>query len=445
MEAGILIYNFLIAPFTLLSVPVRAFFKRGTTLSTTTYWASRLGIYAWIHTRKISEAKPPVIWIHAVSVGEAGVAELLVKEIKRSMPESYVILTVTTRHGLSVAHSRLSRLATIIPFPLDLPNVVSDAVNTLKPDIYISIETEIWPNLITLLHRKKVPILLLNGRISPKSFRGYKSTRWLWKPVLKKFSRLAMISEKNRERIVHLGAVPNRVSVAGNIKLARVTEEKDETQPTRWKKILSISDKQQVVVFGSLREDENGWIPEIFADLKEKNPNLLGILAPRHLKRVPVLESHLTKYMISYQKLSRILELGEKRTASAILVDVIGELANIYSIASIAFCGGSLVPVGGHNILEPVTWGKKVFYGPYMSNFSDIKDAVEELGFGIQVSDKKDLAYKLEKFLKHTDTAQDKICLESRLSGFRRPLEEQVKLIVDELRKRKQSQGKLGI
>ncbi|HDM78073.1 MAG TPA: hypothetical protein ENG51_16665 [Deltaproteobacteria bacterium] len=445
MEAGILIYNFLIAPFTLLSVPVRAFFKRGTTLSTTTYWASRLGIYAWIHTRKISEAKPPVIWIHAVSVGEAGVAELLVKEIKRSMPESYVILTVTTRHGLSVAHSRLSRLATIIPFPLDLPNVVSDAVNTLKPDIYISIETEIWPNLITLLHRKKVPILLLNGRISPKSFRGYKSTRWLWKPVLKKFSRLAMISEKNRERIVHLGAVPNRVSVAGNIKLARVTEEKDKTQPTRWKKILSISDKQQVVVFGSLREDENGWIPEIFADLKEKNPNLLGILAPRHLKRVPVLESHLTKYMISYQKLSRILELGEKRTASAILVDVIGELANIYSIASIAFCGGSLVPVGGHNILEPVTWGKKVFYGPYMSNFSDIKDAVEELGFGIQVSDKKDLAYKLEKFLKHTDTAQDKICLESRLSGFRRPLEEQVKLIVDELRKRKQSQGKLGI
>ena len=444
MEAGILIYNFLIAPFTLLSVPVRALFKKSITHNTAKYWSSRLGIYALDSIRKISEVKPPVIWIHAVSVGETGVAELLVKEIKRSLPGSYVILTVTTRHGLSVAHSRLSRLATITPFPLDLPNVVSDAVNTLNPDIYISIETEIWPNLVTFLHRKKVPVLLLNGRISSKSFRSYKSTRWLWKPVLRKFSRLAMISKKNRERIVHLGAVPDRVSVAGNIKLARVTEEKDETQPARWKKILRISHKQQVVVFGSLREEENKWIPEIFAILKEKNPNLLGILAPRHLKRVSELERHLTKHNIGYQKLSKILESGEKCTASAVLVDIIGELANIYSVASVAFCGGSLIPIGGHNILEPVVWGKPVFYGPYMNNFSDIKEAVEEVGFGIQVSDKKDLAYKLEKFLKHSDTAQNKIRLESRLSEFRRPLEKQVKLVVNELRKRRHSQEKLG-
>ncbi len=444
MEAGILIYNLLIAPFTILSVPVRYLFKKNRSRITDSYWPSRLGIYARDLNHKISMAKSPVIWIHAVSVGETGVAELLVKEIKKSVPESSIILTVTTRHGLSVANSKLSEFATIIPFPIDLPNVLSDAVQTFNPDIYISIETEIWPNLVTFLHRKKVPLLLLNGRISSKSFASYKFTRWLWKPVLRKFSRLAMISEKHGERIIHLGAPPDRVTVAGNVKLARVTEEKNETQLERWKKILNISDKQLVVVFGSLREKENSWIPEIFARLKEKESDLLGILAPRHLKRVPELEEYLTKYKVDYQKLSEILKSGEKRTASAILVDVIGELASIYSIASIAFCGGSLVPVGGHNILEPVAWGKKVLYGPYMNNFSDIKETVEELGFGVEVTDKDDLTDKLEKLLKSSSITRGKMDLKTRFTDFRHPLEKQVKLIINELKIRCQWNGKLG-
>ncbi len=430
MEAGILIYNIVAAPLTLLSVPLRLLFKKDVSATAKPgYWAARLGVYPEAFRRKLQGMKRPLIWIHAVSVGEAGAAGLLIRELKKDIPQSSLLLSVTTKHGLTIASARLSDEATIFPFPLDLPNVISAILQIVKPDLYISIETEIWPNLITSLNRKNIPVILLNGRISSKSFPGYAKTRWLWKPVFEKFNHLAMISQKHRERALFLGAPPERTDVRGNIKLALISGKKDSQLQEKWETILDLSNDAPLIVFGSLRLDENIWALEIFDKLRKQYPELVGIFAPRHLKRIDSLEAWLNKNRTQYQKLSSILKTGNRRIANVVLVDTMGKLAELYSVATVAFCGGSLVPVGGHNILEPVAWGKPVFYGPYMGNFSDIQEAVEELGLGFQVKSKTELYEALAEFLSRPSRMMHTDNLKPAAFDFEAPLKKQVQLV----------------
>ena len=430
MEPGILIYNLATTPLIFLSAPLRLLFKKSLSPGDSPgYWAARLGVYPEHFKYKLKKMKRPIIWIHAVSVGETGVAELLIRELKKAIPEASLILSVTTKHGLAVAMSKLSGVVTVLPFPVDLPNVVSKALQAVDPDIYISIETELWPNLATFLHRRKVPLVLLNGRISSSSYRNYRATRWLWGPVLRKFTRLSMISQKHSERVISLGAPPERVLVSGNMKLAGVLEGVDKKWPEKWKKILNLSDADPVVVFGSLRAEENTWMLEVCDSLRKSNITPVAILAPRHLKRIEVLEKWLQERGVAYQRLSSILKFKEPRRSGLVLVDMMGHLSSLYSVATVAFCGGSLVPVGGHNILEPVAWGKPVFYGPYMDNFSDIQEIVEELGLGFQVGSKTELLDGIKKFLEGPEKILEKHELKFETTDFRAPLKTQVNLV----------------
>ncbi len=357
--------------------------------------------FGYLADVRFKKAKQQRIWIHAASVGEVQVAKPLLKELSSLLPEASFILSTVTEQGKKIAQEQLPSGVSCIYAPIDLPLVVNRVLQTIRPAAYICIETELWPMIIREAHANNVKLFLLNGRISEHSFSNYLKIKGFMKDVLAYFSVIAVIQECYKERYVALGAAPDKIHVLGNAKYDSVNVCRLPDLQTRYKHWLKLNDNQPVFVAGSTHSGEEKLLISVFLSLKKKRKDVIWIVAPRHLERLREIELLLTEYGIEFDRLSSIKESG--RSHDVALVDTMGDLSGLYSIATYIFCGGSLVPRGGHNIMEAAIWGKPVFYGPSMKDFTDAKELMEEADAGFTVSGPEELTEKLLSMIEHPD------------------------------------------
>lgn len=347
-------------------------------------------------------------WFHAVSVGEVMAAAPLIKIFKERHPNSTIIFSTVTSTGNQTARDQLPEIDHLIYFPFDLIWIMRKTVRIMRPRLFIFFETEIWPNLLTYLKIKGIPSVMVNGRISDRSFKRYKLARLVLKGALDCVTLFSMQTDEDRAKIVSLGADPYRVFNTGNIKYDRALElirRKGKGRLTR--KDLNISDESIVIVAGSTHQGEEETLIHVFKQILADFPDTVMIIAPRHLDRVAKIESLIVSSGLPYLRRSdNILSALRANSGSVIILDTIGELSDLYKITTVAFVGGSLVPVGGHNILEPAAHGKPVIFGPHMDNFREISRLMVERGGAIKANGRDDLYMKLHNLLSNRDSLE---------------------------------------
>jgi 3-deoxy-D-manno-octulosonic-acid transferase len=320
----------------------------------------------------------PLIWIHAVSVGEVLAVSGLVQSLRVALPDSVVAVSTTTRTGQRLARERFGA-DRVFYCPLDLPWAVRSYLSALQPRMLVLAETEFWPNLLSGCFRRKIPVAVVNARVSDRSWPRYRRLRVLWRPFLGRLASVLAQTEMDAARLVAIGCDPQRVSVAGNLKFDLRAAE--DTEATRTLKALR-SDNRLVVAGSTLEGEEAALLaawPQLLAAGSGLGPGLVLVLAPRHPERFEAVAAMLDQSGVRWVK--RSAWRGEPkdtqqplRHAELVLLDTIGELASVYSLASVAFVGGSLVPAGGHNPLEPAQFGVPIVMGPYYQNFRAIVD-----------------------------------------------------------------------
>lgn len=315
----------------------------------------------------------PLIWVHAVSVGEVISAVPLIRKLKSRHPSLQVILSTVTDTGRRVASEKVSDIADLLYLPFDLVFILEGLFRRIRPDVFVTIETELWPNLFRVLNREGIPILVLNGRLSDDSFNGYRKIRFFIKDVVKYVDLFCMQDNLYKERIKALGADEERIRVIGNFKFDMETPDKIP----EWPVLL----KGPVILAGSTHEGEEELTASVFERLRNDFPELNMIIAPRHPERFRRVEDLVKAKGLGYVKRSELGIPGAEQKSiegKIVILDTIGELASAYGIADIAIIGGSFVNHGGHNPLEPAFWGKPVICGPHMENFPFIQDFYRE-------------------------------------------------------------------
>lgn len=347
----------------------------------------RLGFYEILP----APGKSPRVWFHAASVGEATGAVPTLLALRERLPGSCLFLTSGTPQGLRFARGRLPSDVGVYPFPLDFPESVGRAVRTLAPDLFVAFETEFWPNFYRRLAEAGTPALLLNGRVSESSERFYRIFSPFFRPVFERFERMAMGSEEDAKRAARMGVPAGKILVVGSSKYDGLAERADARRADFWKNILNVEGNGPVLVGGSLRGSECVGIMDVFGRLRAASPTLVGIFAPRHLRNLPRMRAWLDARQIPYHLLSDLETGADARTRPAVLVDRIGVLFELYSTGDLIFCGGTIEPVGGHNILEPAAWGKAVFYGPCLKKVRHEHTILHSLGGSFPVRDTGDL------------------------------------------------------
>ena len=339
----------------------------------------------------------PRIWLHAVSVGEVTAAAPVLSLLRKRYPEACIVLSTGTETGQEMARRIIPEATSHIYFPLDIPPVVRKMVKAVNPDIFVAVETEIWPNFIRVCKGRGIPVVMVNGRISPRSFKRYRLTRFFWRPVMNMIHAMRVISTIDASRLEMLGVEASKIRIMGNAKYDGLAARADRSFRDEMAAKLDILPGTPVFVAGSTHEGEETLILTVYDRICERYPDMLLIIVPRHPERGGEVVS--LARGAGFQDcvtMSRIRE-GERRDERRIVViDVIGELFKAYSLATVVFCGGSLVPRGGQNILEPAAWGKVVLYGPSMEDFTDERERLETAGGGITV---RDSGHLLEQIL----------------------------------------------
>jgi 3-deoxy-D-manno-octulosonic-acid transferase len=298
----------------------------------------------------------------------------LVSELDRIFPEHQILISTTTRTGQTLARERFG-VVRVFYCPLDLPWAVSAYLNALQPKLFILAETEFWPNLLSGCFRRNIPVAVVNARISDRSWPRYLRLRRLWQPFLSRLSAVLAQSETDAERLRAIGCLPERVSIAGNLKFdVRAVSEAEATV-----RLKALGHGLRFVVAGSTLEGEESALLEAWPRLLRADQQLVLVLAPRHPERFAAVAELLARSGIPWVKRSawRAVAIETLQPVSAgqiVLLDTIGELASVYSLATVAFVGGSLIPAGGHNPLEPAQFGVPIVMGPHYANFRAIAD-----------------------------------------------------------------------
>lgn len=316
----------------------------------------------------------PVLWLHAVSVGEVLAISRLVSELAEAFPGHTVLVSTTTRTGQDLARQRFGA-DRVFYCPLDLPWATRAYLEALRPDLLILAETEFWPNLLSGCFRRGIPVAVVNARISDRSWPRYRGLRGLWNPILSRVSVVLAQSELDAERLRAIGCRPERVSVAGNLKFdVRAASEAEATRLLR-----SLGGGLRFVAAGSTLEGEETALLAAWPNLLQADPRLAMVLAPRHPERFGAVDTLLENSGLVWVRRSSWKgkpadSLEPVRPGQIVLLDTIGELASVYSLAAVAFVGGSLIPAGGHNPLEPAQFGVPIVMGPHYANFRAITE-----------------------------------------------------------------------
>ncbi len=362
----ILVYNFLVTFFCLLFLPLTALVVlarkkyRGRTLE-------RLGLHCSRITqqRAFRSATGPVIWVHALSVGEVTSAVPLVKAIRADIPDVEIVFTATTRSGKKLADSLITPHVNYVCYsPFDLWFVVQRYLNAIKPDLFILVETDFWPGWLRLLQKNNIPAMLVNGRISEKSFALYTRLSFFFKPMFECFILLSMQTGTDADKIIRLGIQRDKVITLGNLKYDLDTTDGAIAHINR--DALGIGDEQKIWVCGSTHKGEEDVLFATFARLAAAD--IFLILAPRDIDRA----SELTELARQHTLHPRVKTDTRHTGGNVLILNTLGELAACYKLAYLAFVGGSLVNQGGHNPIEAAACHVPVLFGPHMEDFAEI-------------------------------------------------------------------------
>ncbi|MBI3657815.1 MAG: 3-deoxy-D-manno-octulosonic acid transferase [Acidobacteria bacterium] len=366
------------------------------------YWQNlpaRLGFFKTLESNGFEK----VLWVHAVSVGETLACKPLISLIKRQHPSWQVILSTTTLTGHRLAREQLRPpVDEIIYFPIDLPFAVRRAVARTQPDLVMVAETEIWPNFLRECARRDIPCVLVNGRLSTRSFRRYRWVRRFMQDVLHHFDLLLAQSNDDAERLRALGAPDARLQVIGNMKydIQPSTPAAAASLHQLVKDSLGIDKGGVLLLAGSTVDGEDKIILSTFVKLKAKHKSFRLILAPRHPERFSLVEQLINRLGLKYARRSRLGDGVLPREAiEVLLLDTMGELAGLYELADLVFIGGSLVPKGGHNIIEPALYAKPILFGPYTQNFSHIVKTFLDEHAAVEARDPDHLLTLLDELL----------------------------------------------
>jgi len=333
------------------------------------------------------------IWVHAVSVGEVLAARPIVSGLRARYPELRIFLSTTTLSGQNVARRRVPDADAVFYLPLDWTFTIRRTLDVVKPKLFVMVETEIWPNLLRECRRRGIRTALVNGRISSRSFPRYRLVRPFIRRVLADIDRLCVQSEETARRLRQLGADPSRITLTGSLKFDSLDP---STAPGRGRervlRFFRVAPSRLVLVAGSTSKGEEEAVIRAFNRVRTTATpgSPLLILAARHPERFGEVEKLCQREGLSTIRRSD-LPIDKEPRADAVILDTIGELAQLYQIATAVFVGGSLVPLGGHNILEPAVHGKPIVFGPHMENFAEIAGAFLANGAAVEVRTAREL------------------------------------------------------
>ncbi|MDD3726307.1 MAG: glycosyltransferase N-terminal domain-containing protein [Candidatus Ratteibacteria bacterium] len=388
------LYNFLLLVSLILSLPF-IWKKIRPDSEFSTGLKERLGIYDRETVEKLKRQKN--IWIHTVSIGEFLSITPLIEHL-RCENKNNIVVTFATKTGRGVAEKKIDSI-TYLFFPIDIYPVMRNAIRKINTKLIVIVETELWPNLLYIANRQNIPVVLINGRVSPFSYPKYKKFRFFARKVLPLFSAITMRSEEEAEKMIYLGADKNKVKVVGSMKFDLAYEMSKTVHPEKVREILGIEKDRRVVVFGSLHTAEERPIIEVAEKLLKKFQDILVVIVPRYLDKTNVY--NLLKNRGMYY--TRRSEIPCNKKCSVIVVDTYGELNNFYAISEIAFVGGSLYRWGGQNPIEPLAFKKPVLYGPYHWHFKEEWQKIREGGGGIEVSDYEHLYNESVRLLENPE------------------------------------------
>ena len=343
------------------------------------------------------------IWLHGASVGEVLLARILIKELAKILPKADFVLSTMTEQGMLVARKPAEVNVRCIYAPLDLVGMVGRPIQKIRPALYICLETELWPAFLLKAKKSGVKLVLLNGRLSGRSFQRYQLVKGFMTGILSSFSMISVVQLSDAKRYMILGAEPGKVRVLGNAKYDQNMESLALESEEKYRSWLNLRPGQPLLVAGSTHTGEEEMLLSVFLDLKKATgmQDLIWVVAPRHLQRLNEGEGMLKQKQVPFERLSDVKVT--ERKADTVLVDSVGDLAGLYSVASYVFCGGSLVERGGHNIMEAAILGKPVFYGPSMRDFSDAAELLESVGAGFPVSGPEALTEAILYFMNHPE------------------------------------------
>jgi 3-deoxy-D-manno-octulosonic-acid transferase len=339
------------------------------------------------------------VWIQAVSVGEAHLVGVLIKEWVKISRVPLVIST-TTLTGNTIARRKYSSFLDVFFFPLDVSFIIKKIVKIVRPKVFVAVETEIWPNLFYYLKKKNIPIVIINGRISRKAFRRYKIIKPFIKMILNKCEFIGVQNHSYKERFLSLGCNPAKLIIAGNMKFETIEVNEDIYREIRNTYLPFLKkDNNMIIIAASTHHPEEEMIIDIYKSIIEVEKKVTLIIAPRHTERILAIEKIIVSKGFTPFRISGLNRYtADKR--NVFLLDTIGKLLYFYAISDICFVGGSIARYGGHNILEPIYFRKPVCFGPFMDNFKDIEEIVLANGAGIKVNSKEQLQETLWRLVK---------------------------------------------
>lgn len=349
------------------------------------------------------------IWVHAVSVGEAITLKPLVESLRINYPQKRLVISTVTSTGNKIARqmARDTDLVTYLPF--DISFIIRSVINRINPSLFIIAETELWPNLISSLYKNNIPVIVVNGRISDGSFRGYSKIRFLLKPMLDKVALFCVQTERDSQRLISLGAPQGKIRICGNMKFdASVNTNVSTVDLEEYRKLLGLNPAERLLVCGSTHPGEEEIVLNAYQDLQKEFPSLKLLIAPRHPERAKDIEKLILARGFNAVSISNPkLITYNSQTTTVFILDTIGQLIYFYALADIVFVGGSLIKKGGHNILEPASLGKPIIFGPNMFNFRDITDLFLADNAAIMLSDESQLKLKIKELLQNPQQAAE--------------------------------------
>jgi 3-deoxy-D-manno-octulosonic-acid transferase len=337
------------------------------------------------------------VWVHAVSVGEVLVARTLIPELRRRYPRLRLFLSTTTLSGQALARRDLRDVDAVFYFPFDWRFTAKRTLNLVRPKLFVMVETEIWPNLLRECRRRGVKTVVVNGRISYRSYPRYRLVRPFFRRVLADIDHFCVQGEETARRLADLGADPARITVTGSLKFDSLdltpldgAQGRAATAKHRVLRFFRMSPNRQVIVAGSTLRGEEEAVIRAFNRIRASGTSAMLVIAARHPERFGEVERLCRHEGLLTARRSELPIDAEPR-ADAVVLDTIGELAALYEIATAVFVGGSLVPAGGHNILEPAVFGKPIVFGPHMQNFGEIAETFIRNGAAVQVRNGREL------------------------------------------------------
>ncbi len=345
------------------------------------------------------------IWIHAVSVGESVASAAVIRELKQALPGTAVLLSTTTEKGQEMARKSVKDADGFFYYPFDLAPCVARSLRRVRPVLFASTDTEIWPNFLHFARDRGVKTAMINGTVSDRTLAGARLAPWLYRWCLSNIDRFCMQSEADARRIISLGADPARVVVTGNCKADESAEPLSTVDRDSLLSLYKLSGANLVFVAGSTNPGEDEPVIEAFIAARLQHPSLKLIIAPRQIER---------RTEICEMARSRGLSCGWRSDTSTItgsedvmILDTFGELARVYAIADVTFVGGSLIKKGCHSILQPIAQGKPVFFGPHTFKAKDLVAQAKGAGVGFQIGSGSELGAEIANMLSDQGLLRD--------------------------------------